>query len=75
MPNAGQGLKTLSSKASWNKVFERYLRELDAVKPVVWTGDINCVQEEKGGLTFSLVLTTSANILTNSCNVFSLIPA
>ncbi|GAA97949.1 hypothetical protein E5Q_04629 [Mixia osmundae IAM 14324] len=40
-PNAGQGLKSMPRKQDWNEAFERYLRELDSVKPVVWMGDLN----------------------------------
>lgn len=46
--NAGQGLKTIDKKIAWNVAFELYLRQLDTVKPVIWTGDLNVVQTEKG---------------------------
>ncbi|KAG0149079.1 hypothetical protein CROQUDRAFT_654176 [Cronartium quercuum f. sp. fusiforme G11] len=46
-PNAGDNLKFMARKNEWNVAFERYLRELDAVKPVVWGGDINCALTEK----------------------------
>ncbi|OJT08188.1 Exodeoxyribonuclease [Trametes pubescens] len=39
--NAGTGLKTLDAKKEWNTHFEAYIRELDAKKPVIWTGDLN----------------------------------
>lgn len=39
--NAGQDLKTLPKKEEWNQHFETYIRELDAKKPVIWTGDLN----------------------------------
>lgn len=45
--NAGDGLKAMPQKEAWNRAFETYLRELDAKKPVVWTGDINVVPGEK----------------------------
>ena len=42
-PNASEKLKNMSGKIAWNTAFEAKLRELDAVKPVVWGGDINVV--------------------------------
>ncbi|KAI0688243.1 Endonuclease/exonuclease/phosphatase [Cytidiella melzeri] len=39
--NAGTGLKTLDEKKEWNVHFEKYLRDLDKKKPVIWTGDLN----------------------------------
>ncbi|KAI6045727.1 Endonuclease/exonuclease/phosphatase [Pisolithus marmoratus] len=39
--NAGQGLKTLSEKNTWNRHFTTYIRELDNKKPVIWMGDLN----------------------------------
>ncbi|KAL1741316.1 Endonuclease/exonuclease/phosphatase [Schizophyllum fasciatum] len=39
--NAGTGLKTLDAKNLWNEHFTAYIRELDAKKPVIWTGDLN----------------------------------
>jgi AP endonuclease-1 len=42
-PNASDKLKNLQGKVDWNEAFEAKLRELDAVKPVVWGGDINVV--------------------------------
>ncbi|GAA5885478.1 hypothetical protein JCM6882_009636 [Rhodosporidiobolus microsporus] len=47
VPNAGSGLKNMDQKKAWNRAFERYLRELDAKKPVVWCGDLNVVATEK----------------------------
>ncbi|KAF5389809.1 hypothetical protein D9757_003703 [Collybiopsis confluens] len=41
VPNAGTGLKTLAEKIEWNIHFSKYLFELDKVKPVIWTGDVN----------------------------------
>ncbi|KNZ54627.1 exodeoxyribonuclease III [Puccinia sorghi] len=46
-PNAGDNLKFMNRKIEWNVAFEKYLRELDAKKPVVWGGDINCALSEK----------------------------
>ncbi|KIO13671.1 hypothetical protein M404DRAFT_993212 [Pisolithus tinctorius Marx 270] len=39
--NAGQGLKTLSDKNTWNRHFTTYIRALDKKKPVIWMGDLN----------------------------------
>lgn len=30
--------QNLDKKEAWNVAFEKYLRELDAKKPVIWTG-------------------------------------
>ncbi|KNE94763.1 exodeoxyribonuclease III, variant [Puccinia striiformis f. sp. tritici PST-78] len=46
-PNAGDNLKFMDRKTEWNVSFEKFLRELDAKKPVVWGGDINCALTEK----------------------------
>ncbi|KAL8293095.1 hypothetical protein RQP46_000789 [Phenoliferia psychrophenolica] len=45
--NAGQKLATLDKKEAWNVAFEKYLRILDAKKPVIWTGDLNVVPTER----------------------------
>lgn len=31
----------MDAKKEWNTHFEAYIRELDAKKPVIWTGDLN----------------------------------
>lgn len=54
--NAGQDLKTLPAKEEWNRHFEAYLRELDAKKPVVWTGDLNVAPTAIGLLFLPLLL-------------------
>lgn len=46
--NAGQGLKTLSAKNTWNEHFTTYIRDLDKKKPVIWMGDLNVAPTEKG---------------------------
>lgn len=50
VPNAGSGLKTLPEKEKWNRAFEKYLRTLDAKKPVIWCGDLNVVATPLGEL-------------------------
>ncbi|KAI5476515.1 exodeoxyribonuclease III [Pseudohyphozyma bogoriensis] len=47
VPNAGNGLVNLDKKEAWNVAFEKYLRELDAKKAVIWTGDLNVVPTDK----------------------------
>ncbi|RZF36823.1 hypothetical protein LSTR_LSTR012701, partial [Laodelphax striatellus] len=39
--NAGQGLKNLSKRMKWDELFRNHLKELDAKKPVILTGDLN----------------------------------
>ncbi|KAF4615360.1 hypothetical protein D9613_002750 [Agrocybe pediades] len=39
--NAGQNLKTLDEKKTWNTHFFAYMRDLDKKKPVIWAGDLN----------------------------------
>ena len=41
-------LQNMDHKEAWNAAFEKYLRELDATKPVIWTGDVNVVPTENG---------------------------
>ncbi|KAJ4487823.1 Endonuclease/exonuclease/phosphatase [Lentinula aciculospora] len=41
VPNAGTELKNLNEKNEWNLHFTKYIRGLDKVKPVIWTGDLN----------------------------------
>lgn len=44
VPNAGQKLKNIDYKAAWNEAFGKYLHDLNAQKPVIWMGDINCAR-------------------------------
>ncbi|KAI8450385.1 Endonuclease/exonuclease/phosphatase [Phakopsora pachyrhizi] len=46
-PNAGEKLKFMEKKKEWNVWFEKYLRQLDEKKPIVWGGDINCALTSK----------------------------
>ncbi|KIJ69015.1 hypothetical protein HYDPIDRAFT_23880 [Hydnomerulius pinastri MD-312] len=39
--NAGQNLKTLKEKNTWNEHFTAHIRDLDKKKPVIWMGDLN----------------------------------
>ncbi|KIY67550.1 hypothetical protein CYLTODRAFT_396889 [Cylindrobasidium torrendii FP15055 ss-10] len=47
VPNAGEKLKNMESKKTWNTHFEKYIRDLDKKKPVIWTGDLNVAPGEK----------------------------
>ncbi|KAJ3877292.1 Endonuclease/exonuclease/phosphatase [Lentinula edodes] len=46
VPNAGTELKNLNEKNEWNLHFTKYIRDLDKVKPVIWTGDLNVAPTE-----------------------------
>ncbi|KIJ16765.1 hypothetical protein PAXINDRAFT_61068, partial [Paxillus involutus ATCC 200175] len=46
--NAGQNLKTLKEKNTWNEHFTAYIRDLDKKKPVIWMGDMNVAPTAKG---------------------------
>lgn len=37
----------MDTKIAWNKAFAAHLATLDAVKPVIWCGDLNVVQDER----------------------------
>ncbi|KAG8741072.1 hypothetical protein FRC12_015803 [Ceratobasidium sp. 428] len=47
VPNAGDGLKNMDRKVAWQVAFEAHLRKLDAIKPVIWTGDLNVAPTAK----------------------------
>ncbi|KAI0306311.1 Endonuclease/exonuclease/phosphatase [Multifurca ochricompacta] len=53
--NAGQGLKTLEAKKTWNHHFEAYIRDLDRKKPVMWAGDLNVAPTAIGTSTPAVV--------------------
>ncbi|CAG8458327.1 12789_t:CDS:10 [Ambispora leptoticha] len=46
VPNAGEKLVRLKEKIEWDNAMEKYLRELDAKKPVIWAGDLNVAHKE-----------------------------
>ncbi|DAZ97299.1 TPA: hypothetical protein N0F65_009832 [Lagenidium giganteum] len=47
VPNAGQNLDRLDYRTTqWDKALQNKMKELDAVKPVVWCGDLNVAHEE-----------------------------
>ena len=45
-PNAQDGLKRLDYRMQWEDDLRAYLQSLDAVKPVVYCGDLNVAHEE-----------------------------
>jgi AP endonuclease-1 len=38
----------LEQKKEWNVHFENYIRDLDKIKPVIWTGDLNVAPTSMG---------------------------
>lgn len=42
--------QTLDEKNEWNLHFTKYIRDLDKLKPVIWTGDLNVAPTEIGAL-------------------------
>ena len=45
-PNSQDGLKRLDYRMVWEEAFRKYLKELDAAKPVILCGDLNVAHEE-----------------------------
>ncbi len=45
-PNSQDGLKRLDYRMSWEDDFRKYLKKLDATKPVILCGDLNVAHEE-----------------------------
>lgn len=45
-PNAGDGLRRLAERQSWDKLFAEYLAGLDKDKPVIACGDFNVAHKE-----------------------------
>ncbi|MDO5702087.1 MAG: exodeoxyribonuclease III [Lachnospiraceae bacterium] len=45
-PNSQDGLKRLEYRMEWEDAFLAYVRALDAVKPVIWCGDLNVAHRE-----------------------------
>ncbi|KAK8949963.1 Apurinic endonuclease-redox protein [Platanthera guangdongensis] len=47
VPNSGDGLRRLAYRVEqWDPSLSNYMKELEKVKPVVLTGDLNCAHEE-----------------------------
>ena len=47
--------QTLEQKKEWNTHFQNYIRDLDKIKPVVWTGDLNVAPTSMGQWVIALV--------------------
>jgi exodeoxyribonuclease-3 len=45
-PNAGEGLRRLAERQTWDRLYADYLAGLDKTKPVVACGDYNVAHEE-----------------------------
>ena len=45
VPNSGQELARLDYRKTWDSDFRDYLKKLDAMKPIVFTGDLNVAHE------------------------------
>ncbi|MES1908616.1 MAG: hypothetical protein MHM6MM_001517 [Cercozoa sp. M6MM] len=41
VPNAGEGLKFMKRRETWNKKMTEHVNKLRKTKPVMWTGDLN----------------------------------
>ena len=47
VPNAGMQLERLKYRVeTWDPAMLAYLQELEATKPVVWTGDLNVAEKD-----------------------------
>ncbi|XP_045763203.1 DNA-(apurinic or apyrimidinic site) endonuclease [Maniola jurtina] len=46
VPNAGRKLVTLDKRLKWNEEFRKYVKALDAKKPVIICGDMNVAHNE-----------------------------
>lgn len=45
VPNAGRGLVNLQKRMRWDELFRKYVKQLDAKKPVIVCGDMNVAHE------------------------------
>ena len=46
VPNSKDGLVRLPYRMEWEELLKAHLKKLDAVKPVIYTGDLNVAHEE-----------------------------
>eukprot|EP01116_Phalansterium_solitarium_P017136 TRINITY_DN4140_c0_g3_i1.p1 TRINITY_DN4140_c0_g3~~TRINITY_DN4140_c0_g3_i1.p1 ORF type:complete len:445 (+),score=149.52 TRINITY_DN4140_c0_g3_i1:126-1337(+) len=46
IPNAGRKLVTLPKRMEWDDKFLEFVKKLEAVKPVIWCGDLNVAHTE-----------------------------
>jgi exodeoxyribonuclease III len=47
VPNSGEELKRLGYRIAWDKLFRKYISDLDSGKPVIACGDFNVAHNEK----------------------------
>ncbi|KAA1468720.1 DNase I-like protein [Dentipellis sp. KUC8613] len=47
VPNSGENFKSLDTKKTWDAAFKEHIESLDPDKPVIWTGDFNCIPSKK----------------------------
>ena len=45
VPNSGRGLVRHDYRAKWDKAFKKYLKDLDAHKPIILCGDLNVAHQ------------------------------
>jgi exodeoxyribonuclease III len=45
IPNSSRGIVRLSFRIEWEAAFLKYLKGLDAQKPVIWCGDLNVAHQ------------------------------
>lgn len=48
VPNSGQKLVNLSKRVYWESLIREKLKKLDAIKPVLYIGDMNVAHKEIG---------------------------
>ena len=58
----------MSEKKTWNEHFEKYIRDLDKKKPVIWTGDLNVVLDARDLSKASQKWNKSAGYTAVECN-------
>ena len=46
VPNSKDGLARLPYRMEWEEMLKAHLKKLDAIKPVIYTGDLNVAHEE-----------------------------
>lgn len=50
---------TLPKRLEWNKIFKKYIEELDHKKPVIICGDMNVAHQEIGAIIMSILTSYS----------------
>lgn len=46
IPNSGRGLVRLNYRMEWESEFRNKLKDLEKMKPIIWTGDLNVAHNE-----------------------------